>query len=106
VFDFDDACRHWFSYDLAVVLDNLSRDTTLAERDRMFELVLAGYGRVRALPPRFQTELPLLLLLRELQLYQLMHKKRVLADRDEGWRERAAGLAQEIRSEAALQARF
>jgi Ser/Thr protein kinase RdoA (MazF antagonist) len=106
VFDFDDACQHWFSYDLAVVLDNVSRDTSTLECDRTFDSVLAGYQRVRELPPRFRTELPLLLLLRELQLYQLMHKKRAPADRDQGWHERAAALAQAIRSEAALRVRL
>jgi len=102
VFDFDDACQHWFSYDLAVVINHLSRQLTSAERDRIFNLVLAGYSRVRALPAGLSNELPLLLRLRNIQLYQLMHKKHLPADRDEGWHERAAKLARRIRAEDPL----
>jgi amicoumacin kinase len=102
VFDFDDACQHWFSYDLAVVINHLSRQFTPAERDRIFNLVLVGYSRVRALPVGLDTELPLLLRLRNLQLYQLMHKKHLPVDRDEGWHERAAKLARRIRAEDPL----
>jgi Ser/Thr protein kinase RdoA (MazF antagonist) len=102
VFDFDDACQHWFSYDLAVVINHLSRQFPPAERDEIFAAVLAGYSRVRALPVGLDTELPLLLRLRNMQLYQLMHKKRLPADRDEGWHERAAKLARRIRTEEPL----
>jgi Ser/Thr protein kinase RdoA (MazF antagonist) len=102
VFDFDDACQHWFSYDLAVVINHLSRQLTPAERDRIFNLILAGYSRVRALPAGLSNELPLLLRLRNIQLYQLMHKKHLPADRDEGWHERAAKLARRIRAEDPL----
>jgi len=102
VFDFDDACQHWFSYDLAVVIKHLSRQFTPVERNRIFDLILAGYGRVRALPVGLQTELPLLLRLRNIQLYQLMHKKHLPADRDEGWHGRAATLARQIRAEDPL----
>jgi amicoumacin kinase len=102
VFDFDDACQHWLSYDLAVVFNHLLRQTAPAERDRIFSAVLAGYRRVRALPAELRTELPLLLRLRDLQLYQLMHKKRLPAERDEGWHDRAAKLARRIRADEPL----
>ena len=102
VFDFDDACQHWFSYDLAVVINHLSRQLAPALRDPIFNAILAGYSRVRALPVGLSTELSLLLQLRNMQLYQLMHKKRLPADRDEGWHERAAKLARRIRTEEPL----
>ena len=97
VFDFDDSCRHWFSYDLAVVQNQLSETGEPAESESNWTTLLDGYQRVRPLPPSFHEELPLLLLLRDLQLYQLMHKKRHPADRDAGWNTRVASLGTRIR---------
>ncbi|HEX3850108.1 MAG TPA: hypothetical protein VHW01_04030, partial [Polyangiaceae bacterium] len=58
--------------------------------------------RVRALPAELPTELVLLLRLRNIQLYQLMHKKCLPAERDEGWQQRAAKLARGIRADEPL----
>lgn len=98
VFDFDDAAYHWFAYDLAVAINALPTSLSPLEKDRVAREILAGYGQVRAVSPAFDEEVRLLLLLRDIQLYQLVHKKTAPADRDAHWLTRATTLSRRIRA--------
>jgi amicoumacin kinase len=103
VFDFDDACQHWFSFDLAVVAHQLPRELPTPERRAIWAYILAGYRQVSPLPADFQEELALMLRLRALQLLQFMHKKRRLGagagDNEASFRARAAEVARKIRGD-------
>ncbi len=100
VFDFDDACQHWFSFDLAVIALQLPRGVPTAERQAIWDQILAGYRRVLPLPPDFQAEMPLMMKLRALQLQQFMHKKWRPAEGEAARRARLAAAAQAIRDDA------
>jgi Ser/Thr protein kinase RdoA (MazF antagonist) len=97
-FDFDDATYHWFSYDLAVAFNALPSALSDSERDHAVRTILTGYRQRRPLPPSFHDELRQLLLLRDMQLYQLIHKKTAPTDRSASWLSHAARLAQRIRN--------
>ncbi len=99
VFDFDDACQHWYSFDLAVVAHQLPG--TLAERQLIWSAIVAGYAEVAPLPAEFQAEMSLMFRLRSLQLLQFAHKMLRRAsspERQARLRMFAAGLTQKIRA--------
>lgn len=97
-FDFDDAAYHWFAYDLAVAFNALPYSLAQGQRDHVARAILAGYRQVRSLPQDFQSELRMLLELRDIQIYQLIHKKNEKKYRDDKWLARATSLARRIRS--------
>ena len=99
VFDFDDACQHWFSFDLAVVADQLPRDLPAPARQAIWTRILAGYRQVSLLPDDFREELALMLKLRALQLFQFMHKKRRASESEVSFRSRIAAIAAKIRAD-------
>jgi Ser/Thr protein kinase RdoA (MazF antagonist) len=99
VFDFDDCCYCWFTYDLACAWEGGIGRTMfrpLPERrdfmDRYMEQVLTGYHRENALSAECLDRLPLFL--RVIQMQELMHYAQYLDEPDE---ELQAGLRYKIR---------
>ena len=102
VFDFDDASYHWFIYDLAVMfyhLPDVTAEVPGGNRRMVMEAILSGYREVRPLPADFATDIRRFLLLRDMQIYQVIHKKTAAAQRDDRWQQRAAMMAERIRRE-------
>ncbi|RAL20625.1 hypothetical protein DL240_16470 [Lujinxingia litoralis] len=82
LFDFDDACYHWFANDIATALYSpcwWSQEGDVAEqRDfaRSFTgRLLRGYRRHRELPGAWLEALPLLLRYRDALTYTVIHKR-------------------------------
>jgi Ser/Thr protein kinase RdoA (MazF antagonist) len=102
VFDFDDACYHWYAYDLAVVFYHLPEGDAevppLPSRTSIMRHLLAGYRQVREIPPEYPQQVQRFLLLREMQMYQSLFKKTLPADRQPWWFSSAQRLAGRIRS--------
>lgn len=99
VFDFDDCCYFWFTYDLACAWEGgigRAMFRPLAERkafmDRYMDLVLEGYGRENSLGDAWLARMPLFL--RLIQMQELMHYAQYLDEPDE---EVQAGLRYKIR---------
>jgi len=102
LFDFDDACYHWFLYDLSVVFYHLPAGEAEApprpSRTAIISTILAGYQSQRALPQDAGAQLQLFLLLRDLQIYQSIFKKTAPEDRSADWQRDAAVIAERIRA--------
>ena len=64
-FDFDNCCRHWFLYDIAVSLSVLR---LRSERERLIQWIFEGYRSLRPLPGD-RSSLRVLLRLRLLYVY-------------------------------------
>jgi Ser/Thr protein kinase RdoA (MazF antagonist) len=99
VFDFDDCCYFWFTYDLACAWEGGIGRTMfrpLRERidfmERYMEQVLTGYNRENSLSDEWLNRLPLFL--RLIQMQELMHYAQYLDEPDE---ELQAGLRYKIR---------
>jgi amicoumacin kinase len=90
VFDFDDASYHWFASDIAIPLyySIIYRipASEEAERDRFGQLFLdafiEGYQKANQLPKGWKEQIPLFLMLRDIVLYAVLHKKIAPEDRD------------------------
>lgn len=91
VFDFDDASYHWFASDIAIPLyySIIYRipASEKAERERFGQLFLdafiEGYQKENKLPEGWREQVPLFLMLRDIVLYSVLHKKIAPEDRDE-----------------------
>ncbi|MBT2678352.1 phosphotransferase [Bacillus sp. ISL-35] len=91
VFDFDDASYHWFSSDIAIPLyySLLYRIPASEKEERqrfgqMFlESFINGYQKGNQLPEGWKEHVPLFLMLRDVVLYAVLHKKIAPEDRDE-----------------------
>jgi len=88
VFDFDDSCYFWFTYDLACAWEGGIGRTMfrpLPERrafmERYMEQVMAGYNRENSLSAAWLERMPLFL--RVVQMQELMHYAQYLDDPDE-----------------------
>ncbi|WP_210366299.1 phosphotransferase [Bacillus sp. REN3] len=83
VFDFDDASYHWFVSDLAIPLYysilSIAPYEKKEERqrfgNRFFKVFIEGYERANQLPEGWEAQLPLMLMLRDVTLYSVLHKK-------------------------------
>lgn len=91
VFDFDDASYHWFNSDIAIplyyaILYRMPASEE-AERNRFGQIFLdafaRGYQRANPLPEGWKEQVPLFLMLRDIVLYSVLHKKIAPEDRDE-----------------------
>lgn len=91
VFDFDDASYHWFASDIAIPLyySLLYRipASEKEERQRFGQLFLNsfinGYQKGNQLPEGWKEHVPLFLMLRDVVLYAVLHKKIAPEDRDD-----------------------
>lgn len=91
VFDFDDASYHWFVSDIAIPLyySIIYRipASEQAERNRFGQLFLdafiEGYQKANQLPENWRKQITLFLMLRDIVLYAVLHKKIAPEDRDE-----------------------
>lgn len=101
VFDFDDACYHWFASDIAIplfysIFYQIPPEKQ-AERQQFGDDFLAafmeGYENKNRLPEGWKAQLPLFLMLRDVVLYAVLHKK--IAPEDRG--ERLLGMMDELR---------
>ncbi|MCB1644286.1 MAG: phosphotransferase [Pseudomonadales bacterium] len=80
-FDFDDACYHWFAFDIATIFFSAVRqawiaDTDAAQREVAEEFVpafLSGYRQLFPLSDFTVRQLPLFLQLREISLYAVLN---------------------------------
>ncbi|WP_079508225.1 phosphotransferase enzyme family protein [Mesobacillus jeotgali] len=91
VFDFDDASYHWFASDIAIPLyySILYRIpvTDREERQRFGKIFLDsfihGYEKGNTLPEGWKEQVPLFLMLRDVVLYAVLHKKIAPEDRND-----------------------
>ncbi|MED1204391.1 phosphotransferase enzyme family protein [Heyndrickxia acidicola] len=91
VFDFDDACYHYFASDIAIPLYYTAtfRDFkgTRAERTayakEFMDAFLSGYREENDLPAEYLAAIPLFLKLRDIDLYAVLNKKVAPEDRTE-----------------------
>ncbi|WP_093216704.1 hypothetical protein [Sediminibacillus albus] len=91
MFDFDDACYLWYVSDIAIpfyyaVLSAGSGIISLERENfaaRFLSLFLAGYLEETELPEDWNTQFHLLLRLRDVTLYSVLHKKIAAKDRDQ-----------------------
>ena len=105
VFDFDDASYHWFASDIAIPLYYSiiyripASDKT--ERDRFGNLFLnaftEGYQKANQLPEGWKEQVPLFLMLRDIVLYAVLHKKIAPEERDEKLKAMMEEIADRIR---------
>jgi amicoumacin kinase len=106
VFDFDDASYHWFTSDIAIPLyySIIYRipASEEAERNRFGKLFLdafiEGYQKANSLPDGWKEQVPLFLMLRDIVLYAVLHKKIAPEDRDEKLKEMMEEIANRIRN--------
>ncbi|MGV2940964.1 phosphotransferase enzyme family protein [Mesobacillus sp. LC4] len=106
VFDFDDASYHWFASDIAIPLyySILYRipASEEAERNRFGNLFLdafiEGYQKANSLPDGWEEQVPLFLMLRDIVLYAVLHKKIAPEDRDEKLKGMMEEIAERIRN--------
>jgi Ser/Thr protein kinase RdoA (MazF antagonist) len=101
VYDFDDCSYHWFTNDLAVIWYHLPEGEAVEpprpNRRLVMETILTGYEEVRPLPRNHEREMPLFLLMRDLHMYQALHRNFVPEDRSAWWKSEISELAQRIR---------
>jgi amicoumacin kinase len=91
VFDFDDASYHWFVSDIAIPLyySIIYRIPASEEEARnrfgqlFIEAFIEGYQKANDLPEGWKEQVPLFLMLRDIVLYSVLHKKIAPEDRDE-----------------------
>lgn len=67
LFDFGNVGYTWRSYDLGTLYWSLEHRTKRDERHGLWETLLRGYSKVRALPAGLSGRLPLLLILRQIK---------------------------------------
>lgn len=100
VFDFDDACYHWFASDIAIPLfysvfykipPNQQEDRQQFA-DRFMTAFIEGYEKANKLPAGWKEQIPLFLMLRDIVVYAVLHKK--IAPEDRG--ERLLAMMEEI----------
>jgi amicoumacin kinase len=101
VFDFDDACYHWFASDIAIPLfysvfykipPNQQEDRQQFA-DQFMTAFIEGYEKVNKLPAGWKEQIPFFLMLRDIVVYAVLHKK--IAPEDRG--ERLLAMMEEIR---------
>jgi amicoumacin kinase len=105
VFDFDDACYHWFTSDIAIPLyySIIYRIpvSEQAERNRFGQLFIdafiEGYQKANQLPEGWVEQVPLFLMLRDIVLYAVLYKKIAPEDRDEKLQAMMEEIADRIR---------
>ncbi len=91
VFDFDDASYHWFASDIAIPLyySLLYRIPASEKEERQrfgqafLDSFIKGYQKGNQLPEGWKKQVPLFLMLRDVVLYAVLHKKIAPEDRDE-----------------------
>lgn len=106
VFDFDDASYHWFTSDIAIplyyaILYRIPASEE-AERNRFgkafLDAFIEGYQKANPLPGDWKKQVPLFLMLRDIVLYSVLHKKIAPEDRDDKLKEMMDEIAVRIRS--------
>jgi Ser/Thr protein kinase RdoA (MazF antagonist) len=101
IFDFDDSCYHWFNFDLSIVFYHLpageAESPPLPSRPQIIKHVLDGYREIRPLPDGFLDDIHSFLLLRDMQMYQMLFKKNAAEDRQPWWHAQATRISQRIR---------
>ncbi|WP_462411399.1 phosphotransferase enzyme family protein [Neobacillus sp. Marseille-QA0830] len=83
VFDFDDCSYHWLTSDIAIPVyysalfryPEGQQDERNEFAKKFLDSFLQGYESVTALPPQWKEHLPLMMRLRDLLLYAVLHKK-------------------------------
>ncbi|MBT2637359.1 MULTISPECIES: phosphotransferase [unclassified Bacillus (in: firmicutes)] len=106
VFDFDDASYHWFASDIAIPLyySILYRIPASEEEERnrfgkvFLNAFIEGYQKANLLPDGWKKQVPLFLMLRDIVLYAVLHKKIAPEDRDEKLKGMMDEIAVRIRS--------
>jgi len=106
VFDFDDASYHWFVSDIAIPLYySIIYQIPASEeeaRNRFGQLFIKafieGYQKANDLPEGWKEQVPLFLMLRDIVLYSVLHKKIAPEDRDEKLKIMMDEIAVRIRS--------
>ena len=110
VFDFDDASYHWFASDIAIPLyySIIYRipASDEAERNRFGKLFLdafiEGYQKANQLPENWREQIRLFLMLRDIVLYAVLHKKIAPEERDEKLKIMMDEIADRIRNKKAI----
>ena len=76
LFDFDDCNRNWFINDIAVVLFYMVTNAQNPEEltNIFLPLFLQGYARENKLDPKWLSEIPVFLRMREIDLYAVIHR--------------------------------
>lgn len=105
VFDFDDASYHWFGSDIAIPLYYSLFYRIPAhqpeERKRFsgqfMMAFMEGYEKANILPDGWQEEIPLFLMLRDVVLFAVFHKKIAPEDRNEQVRSMMAEIRERIK---------
>lgn len=87
LFDFDDCCYCWFVHDIAIVLFYIVMG---AEDEAGFAAsflthFLRGYRRENRLAPRWLSEIPHFLKLREVDMYTIIHRSFDVENLDDPW---------------------
>lgn len=106
VFDFDDASYHWFASDIAIPLyySIIYRIPASEEAERsrfgklFLEAFIEGYRKENQLPEGWNEQVPLFLMLRDILLYAVLHKKIAPEDRDEKLQVMMEEIADRIRN--------
>ena len=101
VFDFDDASYHWFGSDIAIPLfysifykiPAKQKEERQRFADLFMKAFMEGYEKANKLPDGWKEQIPLFLMLRDVILYSVFHKK--IAPEDRG--ERLLAMMDEIR---------
>lgn len=90
LFDFDECAYSWFANDIAIALFYTVQDAedSLAFTHEFMTCFLQGYRRVCSLAPRWLSEIPYFLKLRELELYAVIHRDFDVNHIDNWWCER------------------
>ncbi|MBT2695228.1 phosphotransferase [Bacillus sp. ISL-55] len=106
VFDFDDASYHWFASDIAIPLYYsiiyqipASEDEERSRFGKLFlEAFIEGYQKANQLPEGWNEQVPMFLMLRDILLYAVLHKKIAPEDRDEKLQVMMEEIADRIRN--------
>jgi amicoumacin kinase len=101
VFDFDDASYHWFGSDIAIPLFYSifykipagKQEERQKFADQFLAAFMEGYEKANTLPDGWKDQIKLFLMLRDVALYSVLHKK--IAPEDRG--ERVNAMIDEIR---------
>jgi Ser/Thr protein kinase RdoA (MazF antagonist) len=90
LFDFDDCCYGWYTYDIAMVLFYaVGFGEDMAERAEAFmRPFLKGYRRENQVEPYWLDQIPHFLKLREIDLYAVIHRDFDVDNLDDPWVER------------------
>jgi amicoumacin kinase len=91
VFDFDDASYHWFASDIAIPLfysvfykiPQSQQEERQQFANRFLNAFIEGYQIENKLPEGWKEQVPLFLMLRDVVLYAVLHKKIAPEDREE-----------------------